>query len=150
MMATVFPEDEDFDPICNSNIGRVPSSNPFKQIEKGLAQLRGGSAHEPIHTATGAPQFALCAAFNERLKQEHEARTAMRKQGKSPATCSTLLALGDVVHLMIDNSIPDGNVRPMNDAAREALQRLEVAVLIDATESGEPPLGEGEPNNGTA
>lgn len=148
-MATVFPEDDNFDPICNGN-NSVPPSNPFKQIEKGLAQLRGGSAHEPIHTALGTPQFAVCAAFNERLKQEHEARSALKKQGLSPETSSSLLQLGHVIHLMIDNSIPDGCLRPMNDAAREAVQRLEVASLLDATDSGEPPLGEGEPNYGIA
>ena len=148
-MATVFPEDDNFDPICNGN-NNVSPSITFKQIEKQMAQLRGGSAHEPIHTATGAPQFALCATFKEELKQQMAVRSALKKQGKAPAKCSHLLQLEGAIHWMIDNTIPDGCLRPMNDAAREAIQCLEVAALLEATESGEPRLDEGEPYHETA
>ena len=154
-MSTVFPEDE-FDDWLSRAVGQSGSRSPSARGISGAGgdvagalkrlhqQVRGGSAHEPICTATGTPQFALCAAFNERLKQECSQRNALKAEGKSPVETSSLLMLEGVINLMVDDSIPDGCVKPMNEAAREALQRFEFAQLLQQTDSGKPPLSEGD------
>ncbi len=159
-MSTVFPEDE-FDDWLSRAVAQSGSQSPSSRGISGAGggvdgalkrlhqQVRGGSAHEPILEEKGVPQFALCARFYEKLKLHMETRQEVAQKGFSLRGISLepiprLLQAGGVLNLMIYDTLPDGVVRAQNGAARELLARLDFANLLSATDSGEPPLFEGE------